>query len=230
MPVNIIERSSPNHDARPNGAGVDLLVMHYTGMKTPDAALARLCDPASKVSSHYMIDEDGGIYALVPESARAWHAGVSWWAGKPDVNSRSIGIEMVNPGHEFGYHAFSDEQIDALIALSRDILRRHAIPPRNVVGHSDIAPNRKQDPGELFPWHVLAASGVGLWPKPHHAALPISFEKALRRYGYGIAPDTKATLEETIIAFQRHFRPEKLDGVMDGECEALLAALLANLD
>jgi len=204
--------------------------MHYTGMKTAEAALHRLCDPEAKVSSHYTVDEDGTIYRHVSEDRRARHAGISWWAGAKDINSNSIGIEIVNPGHEWGYRTFPLEQIDAVIVLSRDILSRHAIPARNVVGHSDVAPDRKEDPGELFPWQQLAAAGIGLWPKASHAVLPVSHEKALRRYGYGIRPDAEASLDKVIIAFQRHFRPAKLDGVFDAECESILAALLAKLD
>ncbi len=228
--LKTISRPSPNHDARPATVPVDILVMHYTGMETAEAALAQLCDPASKVSAHYTVDEDGTIYAHVPESARAWHAGVSWWAGARDLNGRSIGIEIVNPGHEFGYRAFPTEQIDAVIALSKGILSRHPIPARRVLGHSDVAPDRKEDPGELFPWHQLAAAGIGLWPQERKAVLPISFEKALRRFGYGIRPDTEVSLEQAIIAFQRHFRPGRLDGVLDAECESILAGLLAKLD
>jgi N-acetylmuramoyl-L-alanine amidase len=228
--LKTISRPSPNHDARPPGTPVDVLVMHYTGMRTAEAALARLCDPASKVSSHYTVDEDGTVYAHVPEEQRAWHAGTSWWAGARDINARSIGIEIVNPGHEFGYRAFPAEQIDAVIALTKDILSRHPIPQRRVLGHSDVAPGRKEDPGELFPWHQLAAAGIGLWPHEHKAVLPISFEKALRRYGYGIRPDTEVSPEQAITAFQRHFRPGKLDGLMDAECESILAGLLAKLD
>lgn len=228
--LKIVERPSPNHDARPPEVKVDVLVLHYTGMKTAEAALQRLCDPAAGVSSHYTVDEDGTIYRHVPEDRRARHAGTSWWAGARDINSRSIGIEIVNPGHEWGYRAFPIEQIDAVIALSKDIVSRHAIPAHNVVGHSDVAPERKEDPGELFPWHHLASAGIGLWPKESKAVLPISFEKALRRYGYGIRPDTEASLEQAIIAFQRHFRPSRLDGVLDAECESILAGLLAKLD
>jgi len=228
--LKFVERPSPNHDARPPGTKVDVLVMHYTGMKTAEAALHRLCDPEAKVSSHYTVDEDGTIYRHVSEDRRARHAGISWWAGAKDINSNSIGIEIVNPGHEWGYRTFPLEQIDAVIVLSRDILSRHAIPARNVVGHSDVAPDRKEDPGELFPWQQLAAAGIGLWPKASHAVLPVSHEKALRRYGYGIRPDAEASLDKVIIAFQRHFRPAKLDGVFDAECESILAALLAKLD
>src|SRR5215510_11405009 len=145
-------------------------------METGAAAVARLCDAEAKVSAHYTVDEDGTIYAHVPEGQRAWHAGASWWAGERNVNGRSIGIEIVNPGHEFGYRSFPDAQIDAVIRLSLEILSRHAIPPERVIGHSDVAPARKQDPGELFPWKTLATAGVGLWPRDVSARLPGSFE------------------------------------------------------
>ena len=165
MALRIVERPSPNHDPRAEGL-IDILVMHYTGMRTAEEALARLCDPDAKVSSHYTIDRDGTVYRHVSEHRRARHAGVSYWAGVRDVNSRSIGIEIVNPGHEFGYIPFAEPQIAALIDLSREILSRHpAIAPSHVVGHSDVAPNRKQDPGELFPWAQLANFGIGSWPR-----------------------------------------------------------------
>jgi len=225
--IDAISAPSPNYDQR-NGP-VDILLMHYTGMQTGAAAVARLCDPAARVSSHYTIDEDGTIYSHVPEEARAWHAGVSYWAGATDINARSIGIEIVNPGHEFGYRAFPDIQIAAVIRLSREILSRHAIPPQRVIGHSDVAPARKEDPGELFPWKYLAESGVGLWPSKSGAQLEGSFEAGLRLYGYGIQPEGPATLEKAIIAFQRHFRPANIDGVADAECERILAALIAAL-
>jgi N-acetylmuramoyl-L-alanine amidase len=164
--MNIVERPSPNHDPRADGASIDILVLHYTGMRTAEEALERLCDPEAKVSSHYTIDRDGMVYRHVGEELRARHAGVSYWAGVRDVNSHSIGIEIVNPGHEFGYIPFAEAQIQALIELSRGILARHpAIAPSRVVGHSDVAPNRKEDPGELFPWSQLAQHGIGLWPR-----------------------------------------------------------------
>ncbi len=161
--MNKIERPSPNHDDR-GGAAIDMLVLHYTGMKTEEGALERLCDPAAKVSAHYTIGEDGTVYAHVPEARRAWHAGVSFWAGVTNVNARSIGIELVNPGHEYGYRAFPDAQIAALIILCHGILQRHPISPTRVLAHSDVAPARKEDPGELFPWERLAKAGIGLWP------------------------------------------------------------------
>jgi N-acetylmuramoyl-L-alanine amidase len=209
---------SPNHDSR-GGAPVSMLVLHYTGMVSAQAALSRLCDPASKVSAHYTIDEDGTIYAHVPEDRRAWHAGKSFWAGISDVNSHSIGIELVNPGHEFGYRAFPPAQIEALKSLGAGILARHAIAAWNVLGHSDVAPSRKEDPGELFPWAELAAAGIGLWPKP--AGESVGAE-ALIRFGY----DPEAPLDKTITAFQRRFRPEKLGESWDAECGRLLAGML----
>src|SRR3954470_15145362 len=155
---------SPNHDARK--LGIDMLVLHYTGMKTAEDALARLTDPDAKVSSHYLVSEDGGIDQLVPEARRAWHAGLSSWKGITDINSCSIGVEIVNPGHEFGYRDFPGQQIDAVIALSRDIIARHHIRRERVLAHSDQAPLRKNDPGEKFPWAGLGAAGVGLWIEP----------------------------------------------------------------
>ena len=161
-----IERPSPNHDARPAGKPIDILLLHYTGMRDAEAALRRLTDPAAKVSSHYLIDEDGATYRLVDEGRRAWHAGVSYWGGERDINGVSIGIELVNPGHEFGYRPFPQPQMEALVELGRAILARHPIPPARVLGHSDVAPTRKTDPGELFDWRALAEAGIGLWPTP----------------------------------------------------------------
>ena len=149
--LRVVQRPSPNFNERVGVDGPDILLMHYTGMQSCEAAVQRLTDPAARVSSHYTIDEDGTVYVHVDESLRAWHAGVSHWRGETDINSRSIGIEIVNPGHEFGYRAFPHVQIDAVIELSKGILSRHRIPPRNVIAHSDIAPGRKEDPGELFP-------------------------------------------------------------------------------
>jgi N-acetylmuramoyl-L-alanine amidase len=166
MALHFVERPSPNHDPRPAGAPVDILVLHYTGMRTAEEALDRLCDPEAKVSAHYTIDRDGCIYRHVGEERRARHAGVSWWAGERDVNGRSIGIELVNPGHEFGYVPFPEAQIDALMELAHAILARHPIPATRVLGHSDVAPARKTDPGELFPWRQLADAGIGVFPPP----------------------------------------------------------------
>lgn len=236
--MKIVERPSPNFNERQDVAGPDILIMHYTGMQTCEAAVARLTSAEARVSSHYTIDEDGTIYRHVPENLRAWHAGISHWRGATDINSRSIGIEIVNPGHEFGYRPFPAAQIDAVIALGREIVARHRIPPRNVIGHSDIAPDRKEDPGELFPWKQLAASGVGLWVEATdtgEASLALgatgervlALQTALARYGYGIEanglfdPYTRLV----VIAFQRHFRSALFDGVADGETLAILSKL-----
>jgi len=215
-----VDRPSPNQDARPDGAAIDMLVLHYTGMASADAALDRLCDPAAKVSAHYTVDEDGTVYGHVPETRRAWHAGQSYWAGATDINARSIGIELVNPGHEFGYREFAPTQITSLITLCHSILVRHPIPSARVLGHSDVAPARKDDPGELFPWAQLAKAGIGLWPQAVDSDLGAD---ALSRYGY----DPAAPRDKVVTAFQRHFRPKKLDGQWDGECAGLLASLLA---
>jgi len=213
-----IDRPSSNHDAR-DGTPIDMLVLHYTGMESGAAALDRLCDPAAKVSAHYTVDEDGTVYAHVPEARRAWHAGVSWWGGDTNINSRSIGIELVNPGHEFGYRAFPEAQIAALTTLCHGILMRHPIPSARVLGHSDVAPARKDDPGELFPWERLAKAGIGLWPISQDSNLSV---EALCRYGY----DPGAGQQKIVTAFQRHFRPAKIDGIWDRDCARLLASLL----
>jgi N-acetylmuramoyl-L-alanine amidase len=215
---------SPNHGPRPDGAVVDMLVLHYTGMADADAALRRMTDPAAEVSAHYMIDEDGAVLQLVDEARRAWHAGVARWRGHDDINSRSIGIELVNPGHEFGYRAFADPQMVALTAVAADIVARHPIPPRNVVGHSDIAPARKCDPGELFDWRGLADAGIGLWPGEADGETESVFAM-LARYGYDTG-DAGAAL----TAFQRHFRPGRIDGIVDAGCARLLTGLLAAID
>ncbi|HWF64609.1 MAG TPA: N-acetylmuramoyl-L-alanine amidase [Rhizomicrobium sp.] len=214
--MQIIDRPSPNHDAR--DAAIDMLVLHYTGMTSARAALERLCDPAAKVSAHYTIDETGTVYAHVPEARRAWHAGVSFWAGRRNLNSCSIGIELVNPGHEFGYRAFPEAQIVALIELATGIVSRHAIAAARVLGHSDIAPARKEDPGELFPWKRLARAGLGVWPQEANGNASAA---ELGRYGY----DPEAPQDKVVTAFQRHFRPAKLDGLWDGECAGLLGGL-----
>ncbi len=172
--MKIIPCPSPNFNDR-EGHTIDMLVLHYTGMRSADDARDKLCNAMSdkKVSAHYLVDEDGTIYAMVDESMRAWHAGVSYWRGHTNINQRSIGIEIVNPGHEFGYRPFPKPQMEAVAELCKDILSRRAIPARNVVGHSDVAPERKQDPGELFDWKFLAEHGVGLWPlDPPSLTLP----------------------------------------------------------
>ncbi|MBC2670427.1 N-acetylmuramoyl-L-alanine amidase [Novosphingobium piscinae] len=218
---------SPNRNARQ--LPVTMIVLHYTGMRTAAEALERLCDPAAEVSAHYLIDEDGTVIQLVDEAERAWHAGRSYWRGITDVNSASVGIELVNPGHEFGYRDFPKAQIDALLPLLGDIRRRHQVPRGNVVGHSDVAPARKQDPGERFPWPILARHNLCLpTPRPSMRLVydnPGAFTLALERFGYDISDEAAA-----VRAFQRRFRPSLIDGVIDGECGALLFELLLERD
>ena len=221
--MTIIETASPNFDER--ALPITMIVLHYTGMVDAASALARLCDPAAKVSAHYLIDEDGTAHRLVAEDKRAWHAGAARWGRIEDVNSASIGIELVNPGHEFGYRDFPDAQIDALIGLVGDIKERYAITRGNVVGHSDIAPTRKQDPGELFPWHRLARLRLAL-PRPTRNLMDpmwsdAGFLIALERFGYDVKDKLAA-----VVAFQRRYRPELIDGEIDGECRSILLALL----
>ena len=228
--MTTIERPSPNHNARPEGQAVDILLLHYTGMESAEAALARMCDPAAEVSAHYCIDEDGALHVLVPEARRAWHAGRALWAGASDINGRSIGIELVNPGHEFGYRPFPEPQMARLVALAEEILERHPIPPERVLGHSDVAPLRKEDPGELFDWARLAAAGIGLWPEdpPPLAEVPSEAEirAALARFGYGYLEED---LPAVLRAFQRHFRPSAVTGEADAETAARLFALAGRL-
>jgi N-acetylmuramoyl-L-alanine amidase len=223
MIIPMIETPSPNFDERT--MPVSILVLHYTGMADAAGAIARLSDPAAKVSCHYLVAEDGQIVRMVAEDKRAWHAGKSHWRGIDSLNSCSIGIEIVNPGHELGYRPFPEPQIDALIPLVSDILQRHGITRGNVVGHSDIAPARKQDPGELFPWYRLAKLRLAL-PRPTKNLMDphwsdAGFLLALERFGYDVT-DTLAA----VVAFQRRFRPELIDGTIDGECRAILLALL----
>ncbi len=231
---------SPNHGAR-RIKGPDSIVVHYTGMPSGAAALARLCDPAAEVSAHYFIDEDGGIVQLVPEARRAWHAGQSCWAGEEDMNSASIGIELQNGGHEFGAPAYPEAQIDAVIALCRDIVRRRAIAPGRILAHSDIAPGRKIDPGEYFPWSKLAEAGVGLYVPPHPIGDDVPLERGARgekveelqamlaAYGYDIEVTGRygEKTEAVVAAFQRHFRPARVDGKADRSTLLTLRDLLA---
>jgi len=227
--IQPVDHPSPNRESRPDGAAVDILLLHYTGMLTGAAALERLCQPDAKVSAHYLIEEDGRIIRLVPEPLRAWHAGLACWAGKSDINDRSIGIELVNPGHEFGYRAFPEPQMAALIQLAEGIRARHPIPPYRVLGHSDVAPKRKQDPGELFDWPRLARHGLGVWPRelPEPSAIPGLdwFLPRLARAGY--CPDADPTA--LVTAFQRHFRPEAVTGRPDTGTAARLTGLLKML-
>ncbi len=213
---------SPNQDERPAGLPVDMLVLHYTGMRSGAEAIARLRDPAARVSAHYVVEEDGAVFRLVPEERRAWHAGVSHWRGQDGLNGRSIGIEIVNPGHEWGYRSFPALQIAAVCDLCLEIIARHPIPARNIVGHSDIAPDRKQDPGEFFDWQGLAANGVGLWPREDAApAAPGDAAALLAAIGYR----TDLPLPVLLAAFQRRWRPERVDGVADAATLARLAAV-----
>jgi N-acetylmuramoyl-L-alanine amidase len=222
--MRIIPAPSPNHDARPDGAPIDMLVLHYTGMLSGPAALARLRDPEAKVSSHYLVEEDGRVFALVDESRRAAHAGISHWCGHSGLNARSIGIEVVNPGHEHGYRHFPALQMAAVADLCEAILARHPIPPRNVVGHSDIAPDRKQDPGEFFDWQGLAAQGIGIWPRALAAEVD-DVPAALAAIGYR----TDLPLPVLVTAFQRHWRQDRVDGIADAQTRAMMGAVLTAL-
>ena len=235
--MNFIEAVSPNFNERT--VPPDMLVLHYTGMQSGPEALARLCDEQSKVSSHYLVEEDGRVFRLVPEERRAWHAGVSFWKGESDINGRSIGVEIVNPGHEFGYRPFPEAQIAAVIELVADIRTRWSIEDSRIIGHSDVAPDRKQDPGELFPWKQLAQAGHGLWVEPDAApGLPLSegeegagvfaLQAGFTRLGYDCAPSGKYDAHTTAVvrAFQRHWRQEQVDGIADGMTRARLIALL----
>lgn len=221
--TEFIETPSPNFDERVSP--VSLMVLHYTGMQDAASAIAWLANPESKVSAHYVVTEDGQVVRMVAEDKRAWHAGRSHWRGLTDINSASIGIEIVNPGHEFGYRPFPDEQIEALIPLMQAIKDRYGITRGNIVGHSDVAPQRKQDPGELFPWGRLAKLRLAL-PRPTRNLMDpgwsdAGFLLALERFGYDVTDPLAAT-----VAFQRRFRPELIDGTIDGECRAILLALL----
>ncbi len=239
--TSYIDAPSPNFDAR--RAPPDMLVLHYTGMQTGEAALARLRDPEAKVSAHYLVEEDGRVFQLVPEERRAWHAGRGVWQGEDDCNAASIGIEIVNPGHEFGYRAFPEAQIAAVIALISDIRSRWTIADNRIIAHSDLAPDRKEDPGELFPWKRLAEAGHGLWFEPAAERVqalggllqkgdqgigPMVLSAGLHRLGYGLkaSGDYNAAVETAVRAFQRHWRPARVDGVADGETRARLVGLL----
>ncbi|MBO6893551.1 MAG: N-acetylmuramoyl-L-alanine amidase [Roseibium sp.] len=234
---------SPNHGERAENVPIDMVILHYTGMRTAEEALQRLCDPRAEVSAHYFIYEDGRILQCVPEARRAWHAGRSFWKGETDINSRSIGIEIVNPGHEFGYVPFPEPQIEAVTDLVTDICRRHAIPPWMVLAHSDVAPDRKEDPGELFPWNRLSDAGVALYVKPLRidtglfmqegdTGQPVeAVQSMLALFGYGveISGEFDEQTRLVVTAFQRHFRQDKVDGVVDQSTVETLNALLRKL-
>jgi N-acetylmuramoyl-L-alanine amidase len=232
---------SPNYEPRREGRVPDMLILHYTGMETSDAALDWLTREEAKVSAHYLVDEAGRIDQIVAEEMRAWHAGQSYWAGETDLNSCSIGIEIHNPGHEFGYPDFPDVQMQAVEALCRDILNRQDIPAARVLAHSDIAPGRKRDPGERFDWARLARAGVGLWVEPAPLGTDEGFgpgdeneevaelQRGLQAFGYGVEVTSTfgKGLEQVVEAFQRHYRPLRVDGRADASTRETLARLLA---
>jgi N-acetylmuramoyl-L-alanine amidase len=235
--MELIAAPSPNFDARKSPP--DMIVLHYTGMPTGEAALARLRNAEAKVSAHYLVEEDGRVFSLVAEERRAWHAGVSFWRGERDINAVSIGVEIVNPGHEFGYRDFPEAQVQAVIALLGDIRGRWDIADSRIIGHSDVAPDRKEDPGELFPWKRLAQAGHGFWAEANPAPGPalsvgdhgngvFILQAGLHRLGYECPPsgDYDEATASRVRAFQRHWRPERVDGVADGETRARLMAIV----
>jgi len=232
-----ISRPSPNHGPRPDGVPIDILLVHYTGMPTGGEALERLCDEQAQVSAHYLIEEDGTVFSLVPEDRRAWHAGAGYWRGERYINSRSVGVELVNPGHEWGYRPFPPPQMAAFAALARGIMDRHGISPHRVLAHSDVAPARKEDPGELFDWKGLAARGVGFWPVPDarddgpgHAVAEA--QALLARFGYEVEstgvlnPQTRVAA----TAFQRHFIPDRVGYGLDAIFMRILRAAVRQAD
>jgi N-acetylmuramoyl-L-alanine amidase len=235
--LRVRDLPSPNQDERPANTPIDVLILHYTGMPTAQEAIDRLRDPAARVSSHYVVDEDGAVLRLVPEGRCAFHAGVSFWRGHSGLNARSIGIEIVNPGHEWGYHDFPVLQLAAVCDLCLDILSRHPIPARNVVAHSDVAPDRKEDPGERFDWRSLAENGVGMWPEGvpdlgtagavRDASSLRDVRAALDDIGYLIAPEGTfdPSLATVLRAFQRHWRPEAVTGEADAGTRERLSAV-----
>ena len=223
MGLTPAEFSSPNFNDRPKDIVPNILVIHYTGMQSLDQALQRLMSSNSQVSAHYLISRKGEIFKLVSEEKRAWHAGVSYWRGETDINSYSIGIELENPGHEFGYSKFPKSQMSVLTELCVEIINKYSISPENIVGHSDIAPRRKKDPGELFDWKSLAKKGVGLWPEPILNKITVkSFEKSLNDFGYEVVD-----LRSTVTAFQRHYLPDTVSGISDATTQKTLATLMS---
>jgi N-acetylmuramoyl-L-alanine amidase len=235
--------ASPNHSERVGGRRPDMVLLHYTGMPDAHDALQRLTSRGSQVSAHYFVFDDGHVVQMVEESRRAWHAGTSFWAGETDINSCSIGIEIANSGHQYDYPDFTVRQIAAVTALCRSVFTRYTVPPTRVLAHSDVAPSRKQDPGEKFPWHMLHDSGVGHWVKAapltedgsvlalgDHGEAVAQLQKSLSDYGYEIASDgafTSAT-HDVVAAFQRHFRPQRVDGIADASTQKTLHELLAH--
>ncbi len=238
----MIDHPSPNYGTRRGGGRIDMVILHYTGMPTGTQALARLCDRDAEVSAHYLVEEDGRVFRLVAEEQRAWHAGVSAWGETRDVNSHSIGIEIVNPGHEWGYRPFPEPQLAAVETLLAGVLARHAVPLTRVLGHSDVAPARKEDPGELFPWQRLARKGLALWPEVaagsgvtlasgDAGAAVAAYRAALARFGYPLEPGDRfdATTATVTRAVQRHFAPQAIgtarEGCADADLQALARAL-----
>jgi N-acetylmuramoyl-L-alanine amidase len=234
-------RPSPNHGDRKDDRHPDMILLHYTGMREANAALARLCAAASEVSAHYFVFEDGRVVQMVPESRRAWHAGRSSWAGETDINSCSIGIEIANPGHDYGYPDFPSRQIAAVTMLCRSILTRNTVPPERVLAHSDVAPARKRDPGEKFPWETLFHSGIGHWVEPapivaNDVAIVLGdrghgvtwLQENLAKYGYAVevTGSYDGATQDVVAAFQRHFRPGRVDGICDESTRLTLRELL----
>jgi N-acetylmuramoyl-L-alanine amidase len=231
---------SPNHGERAGGRSPDMILLHYTGMPDAKDALRRLCAPDSQVSAHYFVFEDGRVVQMVPELRRAWHAGESKWAGETDINSCSIGIEIAHPGHEPGYPGFPDRQIAAVASLARGIMIRRGIVPKRVLAHSDVAPTRKKDPGEKFPWARMHRMGVGHWVEPapisdgpelkhgESGAVVSTVKSLFAEYGYGLSENDMFDdeMRDVVMAFQRHFRPEKVDGVVDPSTLVTLRRLL----
>jgi N-acetylmuramoyl-L-alanine amidase len=245
MMPDVIDQPSPNFNNRKGDGKINMIIAHYTGMKSAEAALCRLCDPTAEVSAHYMIDEDGEIYHLVANEKRAWHAGRSYWSGEEDINSCSLGIELANPGHEFGYRAFPEQQIASFMDLCRELAMVYRIPRYRILCHSDIAPGRKQDPGELFPWQRLYGSGIGFWPSADFRANKVgrryragdsgseirTIRENFRKFGYQLTDtvDFDDELTAVVIAFQRHWRQQNCDGIVDPETYAILLHLLDRL-
>jgi N-acetylmuramoyl-L-alanine amidase len=234
---------SPNHGERKDGRQPDMILLHYTGMPDAKAALDLLTRSGSEVSAHYFVFEDGRIVQMVPENRRAWHAGKSSWAGETDINSCSIGIEIANPGHDHGYPDFPLRQIAAVTALCRSILTRFQIQPARVLAHSDVAPERKQDPGEKFPWRTLHDSAIGNWVPPAQVTAegPVlafgdrgeavaAMQTSLREYGYGVTVNSTydSPTHDVVVAFQRHFRPHRIDGIFDASSRKTLEELHAH--
>ncbi len=217
---------SPNRDARPPGAGIGLVILHYTGMASGAAALARLVDPEARVSAHHLVEEDGTVHTLVPEAERAWHAGHSFWRGRERLNDLSIGIELVNPGHAHGLRPFPAAQLAALEDLLAGIFGRWGLGPVSVVGHADVAPERKLDPGELFPWPRLAGAGLAIWPERVRPRPPDvgTADRLLATIGYRPPADARARTF-VLAAFQRRFRPWRVDGRLDAETMGRLEAV-----